>query len=167
MQTVYQSLVSFEYWTFIAQICNLFIQIYLFKRFLFKPVKNIIAKRQQQVDATLKEAEDAKLQAEKAKLEYDEHLKLAYKQAEEISSNTLESAKAKSEQIISEAQHTADSIREKASRDIELERKKAMSEAKTEISSLAVDIASKLVKKEIDKKDHEELIEQFINEIGD
>ena len=35
---MFQSLVSFQYWTFIAQILNLFIQIFLFKKFLFKPM---------------------------------------------------------------------------------------------------------------------------------
>ena len=43
----YQSLVAFEGWTFIAQILNLFIQMYLFKRFLFKPIQKILAQRQQ------------------------------------------------------------------------------------------------------------------------
>ena len=58
-------------------------------------------------------------------------------------------------------------LREKATRDIELERRKAMNEAKGEISSLAVELASKVVKKEIDQKDHEALFEQFIDELGE
>jgi len=167
METVYQSLVSFEYWTFIAQLLNLFIQIYLFKRFLFKPVKAIIAKRQAQANSVLEDAEKEKIAAQQAKDEYNENLKKAYAEAEKISANTLESAKMRSEQIINEAQEKAYSIREKATREIELERRKAMNEAKNEISSLAVDIATTLVKKEIDEKDHEVLIQQFIDEIGD
>jgi len=167
METVYQSLVSFEYWTFIAQLLNLFIQIYLFKRFLFKPVKAIIAKRQAQANSVLEDAENEKLAAQKAKEDYNEHLKKAYAEADKISANTLESAKMRSEQIINEAQEKAYSMREKATREIELERRKAMNEAKNEISSLAVDIATKLVKKEIDTKDNEVLIQQFIDEIGD
>ena len=38
-----QELVGIVPWTFIAQICNLFLQMYLIKRFLFKPVKNLNA----------------------------------------------------------------------------------------------------------------------------
>ena len=53
----YQSLVDFNGWTLIAQILNLFIQIYLFKRFLFKPVKKIFEQRQQEVDSLYADAE--------------------------------------------------------------------------------------------------------------
>ncbi|HBJ16848.1 MAG TPA: hypothetical protein DDY81_03305 [Clostridiales bacterium] len=70
----YQSLVAFEGWTFIAQILNLFLQLYLFKKFLFKPIQNIIAKRQQEVDAVYADADSAKKDAELAKAEYEGHL---------------------------------------------------------------------------------------------
>ena len=63
----YQSLVDFNGWTLIAQILNLFIQIYLFKRFLFKPVKKIFEQRQQEVDSLYADAEKAKQDAETAK----------------------------------------------------------------------------------------------------
>ena len=53
----YQSLVAFEGWTFIAQILNLFIQMYLFKKFLFKPIQNILAQRQQEVDTLYADAD--------------------------------------------------------------------------------------------------------------
>ena len=48
----YQSLIDFQGWTFIAQICNLFLQMYLFKRFLFNPIKKIIAQRQAEINQT-------------------------------------------------------------------------------------------------------------------
>ena len=63
----YQSLVEFQYWTVIGQICNLLLQMYLFKRFLFKPIKDILAKRQSEVDNTYDEAAKAKVDAENAK----------------------------------------------------------------------------------------------------
>ena len=56
----YQSLVAFEGWTFIAQILNLFIQMYLFKKFLFKPIQNILAQRQQEVDTLYADADSAR-----------------------------------------------------------------------------------------------------------
>ena len=130
----YQSLVAFNGWTFIAQILNLFIQLYLFKRFLFKPIKNILAKRQAEVDAIYDEADKAKLDAETAKSDYEAHL---------LTANT------------------------EAEADIELERRKAVNEMKGEISDLAVSIASKVVSKELNAADHERLIEQFIEELGD
>ena len=61
----------------------------------------------------------------------------------------------------------ADAMREKASREIELERRKTMDELKGEISGLAVEIASKVAEKEIGEQEHEALIEKFIDELGE
>ena len=161
----YQSLVDFNGWTLIAQILNLFIQIYLFKRFLFKPVKKIFEQRQQEVDSLY--AEKAKLDAETAKESYETHLQTASAEASEITSRAIASAKLTGEQIVSTAKAEADAMREKASREIELERRKTMDELKGEISGLAVEIASKVAEKEIGEKEHEALIGKFIDELGE
>ena len=57
-----QELVGLVPWTFVAQICNLFIQMYLIKRFLFKPVNEMLEKRRALADAQIREAEQAKLE---------------------------------------------------------------------------------------------------------
>lgn len=164
---MYQSLVAFEGWTFIAQILNLFIQLYLFKRFLFKPVKDILAKRQAEVDAIYDEANQANADAQTAKTDYETHLLTANSEAEAITQRAMESARAQSEALISSAQAEAAAMKQKAESDIALERRKAMGEMKSEISDLAVSIASKVVSKELTPADHERLIEQFIEDLGD
>lgn len=163
----FQSLIDFNGWTFIAQICNLFLQIYLFKRFLFKPVKDIIAKRQQEVNAVYDEADKALKNAVDAKKNYEARLTTAREEAEAITSRAVASAQARSEQLLKAAEADASAMREKASRDIALERSKAMSDAKSEISGLAVEIATKVVGREIDEAQHDALIAQFIDELGD
>ena len=163
----YQSLVAFEGWTFIAQILNLFIQMYLFKRFLFKPIQKILAQRQQEVDAIYADADYAKQDAESAKTEYEGHLLTARTEAEAITERAVKNAQTRSDAMLASAQSEAAAMREKASRDIELERRKAMNEMKREISGLAVEIASKVAEKEIDEKQHEALIERFIDELGE
>lgn len=80
----FQSLVELAPWTTIAQICNLLIQIVLFKKFLFQPIKNIIAKRQAEVDGLYDEAGKAKADAEEAKAAYETHLKTASEEAKAI-----------------------------------------------------------------------------------
>ena len=160
----YQSLVSFEYWTLIAQFLNFFKQIYLFKRFLFNPVQNIIKQRQAQADNVIKEAETAREEALSSKEAYEAHLKTARSEAEEITARAVASAQERSEQILSAAQEDAAALRAKAARDIELDRRKAMNDAKSEISGMAVEIAAKLVNKEIDEKSNQALIDQFISE---
>lgn len=163
----FQSLVELAPWTTIAQICNLLIQIVLFKKFLFQPIKNIIAKRQAEVDGLYDEAGKAKADAEEAKAAYETHLKTASEEAKAITTRAISSANLASEQIVSQAKAEADAMREKASREIELERRKTMDELKGEISGLAVEIASKVAEKEIGEKEHEALIGKFIDELGE
>ena len=70
----YQSLVGVVPWTFVAQICNLFLQAFLFKKFLFKPIKEIMHKRMQQVDDNYGAAEQANKDAQALKDEYEQRL---------------------------------------------------------------------------------------------
>lgn len=163
----FQSLVELAPWTTIAQICNLLLQIFLFKKFLFKPVKEILAKRQSEVDQLYNDANKAKLDAENAKTDYEQHLSSAKAEADAITSRAMKNAREQSESIVADAQAEAASLRRKAENDIALEKKKAVNEMKGELSGLAVELASKVVRKEIRAADHEQLIEQFIDELGD
>ena len=51
-----QELVGIVPWNFIATICNLFIQVYLIKRFLFKPINEMLEKRKAKADAQIQDA---------------------------------------------------------------------------------------------------------------
>lgn len=164
---MFQSLVDFNGWTLIAQILNLFIQMYLFKRFLFKPVQKILEKRQEEVDAIYGEANDAQKKAESAKEEYENHLQSAKQEAAEITARAAKTAQDKSEEILASAKKEAFAIRDKAEADIAQEKKKAVNELKDELSGLAVELAEKITQKEIDQKQHEKLIAQFIDDLGD
>ena len=61
-------------WTFIAQICNLFLQMYLIKRFLFKPVNEMLQKRRAMADAEIQDATKAKEEAVAMKTEYEQNM---------------------------------------------------------------------------------------------
>ena len=149
------------------QLIRLLLQIFLFKKFLFKPIKEIIAKRQAEVDGVYDEAEKAREDAANAKTSYEQHLLTAKEEADAITTRAMKNAREQSEALISDAKEEAAAIREKAEKDIAQEKKQAANEMKSEISVLAVDLASKVVRKEIDAADHEQLIEQFIEELGD
>ena len=48
---LYQALITLDGWTFLAQICNLMIQLVIFKKFLLKPIKQVIADRKAKADS--------------------------------------------------------------------------------------------------------------------
>ena len=162
-----QELVTLAPWTIIFQIVNLFIQMVLIKKFLFKPINNIIAKRKEMAEAELTEARKAKEEADAAKEEYSKALSEAKQKAETIISEATVSAQVKNEAIIKEAEQEALRIRNRAEADIELERKKALNDLKNEIGGLAVDIAGKVVEREISEEDNRRIIEEFLEQVGD
>lgn len=163
----YQDLVAVMPWTFIAQICNLLLQAYLLKKFLFKPVQNIIRKRQELANADLDAATAARQEAETAKAAYEADLAAAKEEAAALLRSAAQTAQNRSEQLILEAKEEASAIRAKVSNDIAQERKNAVNGLKNEISGIAVSIASKVVEKEIKEKDHEALIQEFIDQMGE
>ena len=154
-------------WTIILQICNLLLQIWLFKKFLLKPVQKILKQRQELVNADLDAAAKANEEAQQTKEEYAKSLEGAKEEAAELVRSAAKTAQTRSEQIILEAKEEATAIRAKASDDIARERKNAANEMKNDISDLAVSIASKVVEKEISEEEHAQLIEDFIDKMGD
>ena len=160
-----QDLISIN-WTFFAQICNLFIQVFLIKKFLFKPVREILAKRQAKADADIKEAAEAKEEAAAIKSEYEQNMLEAKEKANELLAAAQKNATEKSDAIIKEASAQAASIKQKAESDIAQERRKAVNELKDEIGSMAMEIAGKVIEREINEKDHKMLIDEFISNVG-
>ncbi|MBO4618343.1 MAG: F0F1 ATP synthase subunit B [Lachnospiraceae bacterium] len=162
-----QDLVTIDPWTLIAQLLNLFIQVMLIKKFLFKPIREVLAKRKALADAELADAAKAKEEAEALKSEYEESMKQARDKANDILNTAQKSASQQSEEIIREANAQAVSIKAKAERDIEQERRKAVNEIKDEIGDMAMEIAGKVIGREINSSDHEKLIDDFINKVGE
>ena len=147
-----QELVGIVPWTFIAQICNLFIQMYLIKRFLFKPINEMLEKRRAAADAEITDAEAAKKEANAIK---------------EVLESARKTATLQSEKIVKEASEQAAALKNKAEKEIAQEKKKAVNEVKGEIGGIAMDIAGKVIEREINEKDHEKLIDEFISNVGE
>ncbi len=160
-------LVSIVPWEIITQLVNLLLLFLLIKHFLFKPVQNILDARQAEIDKTYDDAEKAQDEAEALRDEYEKRIADAKNEASDIVKSATRKAQLHSEEIVRDAQAEAVRIKEKADEQIEQEKKKAMNELKDEISGIAVDIASKVVEREIDEKDHEALIAEFIKGVGE
>ncbi len=162
-----QELVGIVPWTFVAQICNLFIQMYLIKRFLFKPVNEMLEKRRALADAQIREAEEAKTEANAIKTEYEQNMKEAKEKANEILATAQKTAALQSEEVLKEATAQAAALKSKAESDIAQEKRKAVNEIKDEIGGIAVEIAGKVIEREINEEDHTKLIDEFIANVGE
>ena len=164
---LYQSLVTVNPVTLIAQICNLFLQLLIVKIFFLDKIKAILDQRREAADKQITDAEAAKAEALAIKETYEQNMREAKAKADDILMTAQRSANSRSEEIINQAQATAAQIKSKASADIEMEKKKAINDAKNEISGLAMAIAGKVVERELNSADQADLIDRFINELGD
>ena len=163
---LYQSLVTVNPVTLIAQICNLFIQLVLAKKFFLDKVKAILDQRREAADKEITDAQAARAEAEEIKKTYEQNMREARAKADDLLMNAQRSANSRSEEIIGQAQQAAAQIKQKAAADIEMEKKKALNDAKNEISGLALAIAGKVVARELNAADQEQMIDRFINELG-
>ena len=164
---LYQALITLDGWTFLAQICNLMIQLVIFKKFLLKPIKQVIADRKAKADSEIADAQKLRTEAEAMKAEYEQNLQNARAEANEIVANAQKTATTRGEEIVGEARAQAAALKQKAEADIAQERKKAVNEVKDEIGGIAMEIASKVVEREISEKDHKDLIDEFIKNVGE
>ena len=163
---IYQSLVTVNPVTLIAQICNLFIQLFLAKKFFLDKVKAILDQRREAADKEITDAKAAHAEAEAIKQTYEQNMKEARAKADDLLMKAQRTANSRSEEIIGQAQQAAAQIKQKAAADIEMEKKKAINDAKNEISGLALAIAGKVVARELNAADQEQMIDRFIDELG-
>ena len=164
---LYQALITLDGWTFVAQICNLMIQLVIFKKLLLNPVKKVIAERKAKADSQIADAQKLRTEAEAMKAEYEQNLQNARTEANQIVAAAQKTATARSEELLGEARAQAAALKQKAEADIAQERKKAVSEVKDEIGGMAMEIASKVVEREIREADHKDLIDEFIKNVGE
>lgn len=160
-------LVSILPWEIIVSLCNLLILFLLLKHFLFKPIQNILAQRESQIQQDYDDASKASAEAKALREEYEKRMAEAKSEAAQIVKDANRKAQSHGEEILLDARNQANRMLEKADAEIEQEKKKAMNELKNEISGIAVDIASKVVEREINEKDHEALIQEFIKGVGE
>lgn len=158
--------ISVNLWQMLASLLNLVLLFLIVKKFLYKPVKKMLAERQ---NAIQKDYDDAKAAKERAILDkeaYENQLKNAKNEAETIIKSATEDANRRSNEIISEAKMRADTIVNTAKVDAELEMKKAESHIKEEIVEVSSLLAEKMLHREISQDDHRELIDSFIESVG-
>lgn len=156
-------LLSEVFWTAI----NIFILFFGLSYMLFNPVRNVLEKRRQKIAGELAEAADDKKTAAALKAEYEGKLKEISKEADGILEDARKKAKAREAEIIAEAKAEAARIMERAGREIELEKKKAIDDMKQEVVSIASLMAGKVVAASIDTTVQDALIEETLKEMGD
>ena len=162
-----QQFISIAPWMIIFQILNLLLLMVLFKKYLFKPVTEILEKRQAEIEGHYQEAQQAETDAKAMKADYESKMAGARQEADRVIKTATESANAMSASIVEDARTQADQLKRRAQTEIDLERRRAFDEVKGELSGIALDIASQVIEREVNEKDHEAFINEFIKNVGE
>lgn len=162
----FMGLVSLDY-TFFIMLINVGILYIVMKKFLFEPVTNFMEKRTKSIEDAVNDADNKLKEAEEYKKSYLLKINNAENESKQIIDKAVSNANIKADNIVKDAKKEASSIKDKAEKDIELERKKAYNEVKSEISSIAIMAASKVLESEIDESKNSELVNKFIEEVGE
>lgn len=158
---------NINFFTALFTLVNTIVLFLVLKKFLFKPVMKMIEDRQNEIDTMYFNANEAQANAKALEAEYTQKLSVAADTGERLVKEAVLRGQAREEEIIRQANAEAAAIMSKASADIAQEKKKAINDAKDEISDIAMAIAEKVVARELTAADQDKLVDDFIRELGD
>ena len=153
-------------WTALFTLANTVALFLVMKKYLWVPVLKMIEDRQQEIDSIYAEAGSARAEAKAMEEEYRNKLSAAAETSERLVREAVARGQSREEEILRQANAEASAILDKASADIAQEKKKAINDAKDEISVIALAIAGKVVGRELSGEDQAKLVDSFIDELG-
>lgn len=164
---MFESFIGVNFWTALFVLLNTLAIFFVAKKNLFVPVKEMIDSRQREIDNMYDAAGQAEADAEAMRADYQQKLADAQATSERIVKDAVVRAQKREEEIIAQAHGQAAQIMQKAESDIAQEKKKALNDAKDEISDIAMAIAGKVVGRELNAADQADLVDSFIDRLGE
>lgn len=146
---------------------NIFILFFALSYLLFNPVRDVLEKRKEKIADELAKAADDKTSAAAMKAEYEAKMKDVNKEVEDILEAARRRGKTREAEMVEEAKAEAARIIERANREVELERKKAIADMKQEVIDIAALMAGKVVENSMNVTIQDALIEETLKEMGE
>lgn len=153
--------------TFILNIVNAIVMFLIMKHFLFKPVKKMFKSREDEIKKQYSDAQQAEDNALANKELYESKLADVDSEGANLLKEYKKRAEIQADDIVKNAKLEADKIKQKGQRELDSEVKKTVMELKTQLSEITVMAASKVIGKELDMKDHSQIMDDAISKVGD
>ena len=148
---------------FLWTLVTFFLVLFILKMTAWKPLMDALDAREQRINDALSSADKAKEEAEKVSNEYDEMIKKAQSEAQDIVAKGKEAGNNLRDEIEKKAQEKADELLEKSNKQIEAAKAKAIDEIKSVSVDLAIQAASKVIDKNLDDSTNRDLAKSTIN----
>ncbi|MBT3692464.1 MAG: F0F1 ATP synthase subunit B [Candidatus Marinimicrobia bacterium] len=150
---------------FIWTIITFLILFGVLAKFAWKPLLKALENRENLIRSSLVDAEKAQKKLEKLSQESDEQLAKTRAESQSILAEGKVAAEKVKEDTIRQAQEKAKGIIESAEKQIQIEKEKAITEIKSEVANLAIQVAEKLIQKNLSKEDNQSLIDESLQKI--
>ncbi len=141
--------------------------VFLVGKFAWGPVMNMMQKREEYVANEIDAAEKSRADAEKSAKEAAAQLTETKQEAQKIIEDAKSAGIKQEQDIIASAKNEAERIKQSAQEEIQNEKDKALQALQDKVASLSVLIAGKVIEKEISAQDQDQLIEEYIKEVGE
>ena len=127
----------------------------------------MIENRQAAIKANLEAAEAEKEQAASLRSDYEASIAGARAEATKIVEDARQAGESARADIVARAESEAEDIKTRAGQELESERERAVASMRREVAGLSIDVAEKLVGRNLDRASQQALVDQFIDELGD
>jgi F-type H+-transporting ATPase subunit b len=150
---------------FVAQLVNFGIVLFIFWKWVVKPLGATLTKRQERIESGLKNAEHMDVERKKFEEWKVGEMKKVRNEADHILRITTDTANQIKQETIVDAQKQANKLIEQAKLNIQTEKTQAMKEARDEIATLVVAASEKIIRGKLDSKKDHELINESMKEM--
>ena len=154
-------------YTVIATILSFLLLVWLLSAKVWGPLMKMMEARRTNIESMLAQAENERQQAEKIKREYQEEMRKARQEAQEVIAKATKVSEVRAAEILAASREESEKIKKAALVDIERERDSAIAEVRLQVADLSVLVAEKIIRQKLDMKGQGQLIEQFIQEVGE
>ncbi len=150
----------------LLHIANVIILYFFLRWLLYKPVNKFLKAREERFEERILSIESKEELAEKARVEYETMLKQAHSESAAIIKRSTDLAKEHSKEILDKADLQAKENLQKVQEDIESEKARAKEKMKQEITDMAIQIAKKVLEREVSLSDNQKIIDDFFTKVG-
>lgn len=151
----------------IVTLVSFLLLFWLVKRVAWKPLMGMLEERERVINADLDKAAKNHEISQQQRSETEVQLREARNNANELLLKAQLEGSALQKTIIKEANEDAQRIRQQAQREVAAERVRTLNNMRSEISGLSIDIAEKIIGRELTSSDHERLVDEFIQGLED
>ena len=149
----------------IAGILAFSIVFFFVWKWALPAINKTLEQRQAAIKGQMEEADKAKVEAESLLADYKAQLADSKAEGNRIIEGARGTAEQMKSDILAKAEDEADQIRAKARVDAEGEKSRALSEARTHVGEISVDLAEKIIGESLDAEAHEDLINRYLSDL--